>query len=120
MYVTTVQNADSTDFVKDGYRMVVPDDRHLRRYVKILQNEDYVRWTLALLCIHYALCFYCNGIFPAQGIKLSNIRNNFTAIVRHNATFANTMQSLLSYARAFEADYSDYFVNVRILNIVEM
>lgn len=52
--------------------------------------------------------------FPAQAIKQGKIESISMEVVRSEATLAEIMQSLLTYAQAFEEDYGVCFVIARI------
>lgn len=58
-------------------------------------------------------------ISRTQAIKLSKIVNTSTAIVRREATFSDMNQNMLGYVQAFEEYRSLWFVDVRIVYIVE-
>lgn len=51
--------------------------------------------------------------------KLRKIANNSIATVRREEAFSGTLESVLSYARAFEEDYGVIFFNMRMLDISE-
>lgn len=39
-YATDVHKVDGMELLREGYCVVMLDDRHRRRYVEILRNED--------------------------------------------------------------------------------
>lgn len=57
--------------------------------------------------------------FTSYVIKLSEITAISRAIMQRRATFTDTMQRLLSYARAVKEDYGLCFVDVRITDILK-
>lgn len=60
-----------------------------------------------------------NPILLDQASKLSKIANPFTAIVRSKETAIDTMQSMVSYARALDGGCGEYFVILCIMSIEE-
>lgn len=54
----------------------------------------------------------------AHAIKLSKIANILTAILHRLTSYADTIQTLLNYARGFEKDFAVSFVHERFLDIV--
>lgn len=71
--------------------------------------------------MHYASRVDYKAIAPAQAIKLSKIANISTKLLRHYATYTDMIQSLMSFARAFNEDYGIRFDNVRsvVVDILE-
>lgn len=74
---SVVHIVNSTEVVKDGYCMVVLDSRQWRRSVKILKNENKVKWTSAPLRTRFLIFSVCKATCPAQAIKLNKFANSF-------------------------------------------
>lgn len=68
--------------------------------------------------MYYAFLLDGKAILTIQVIKLSNIASTSLAIVRCEATAADTMQSLISSFQAFWEDYGPRFVGLRIMVIL--
>lgn len=52
-------------------------------------------------------------------MELSQTDHNPPVVDRREATFTETMKSMLSYVREFEEIYAVYFVDVCIVHMVE-
>lgn len=84
------------------------------------RTEDGVNWAAEPLHMRYTFRVGVIRMLPAQAIVLNKIPNILTLIIRREASFAGTLQSLLSYALAIAKSYGILFVDVRILDIVEI
>lgn len=91
-----MHTVDGMRVLKESYCMVMLNDRHRRHFVEMLRNTDRMKSTLAPLRTRYMFRVDCKAISLAQAIKMSYITNISTSIVRRDATFTDTMQSLLS------------------------
>lgn len=80
-HATAMYRDDGMMMLKDGYRIVVLDDRHWRRFVKMLRKKR-MKSVLAPLRIRYASNINGKTILSAQVIKLTNIATISAAIVR--------------------------------------
>lgn len=69
--------------------------------IKTISDENSVKWGAEQLLINYA--FWADGkhVLPDQATTLSKMVIISTAIVQLEAAFTDTMQVLLTYARAF-------------------
>lgn len=67
----------------------------------------------------YSFWIYGKPISPAQAIKLIKIEVIRSTIVRHEATFKETLQSIPNYLQAFEKDYGVGSADVRVNGIIE-
>lgn len=109
-----VHTVDDMKVLKDCYCIVLRDDRHWRRSVKMLRNKDGMEWASALFHLHYVFRFNSKAISSAQAIQLSKIANLSTAIVRHGATLTVKTQGLLSYVQTFIENYDVRFGGLRL------
>lgn len=76
------------------------NEQHCSRSVKLLEKVNDVDWFANPVRMHYVSGLDCKAISPAQAITLKKFENNFTAILRHEATIEDTLQSLLKYMQA--------------------
>lgn len=114
-----VHTVDGIKLLRDGYCMLMKDDSHWRRSVRMLQNEEGVEWVLTSGCMSIAFRVDSKTVLSAQTIKLSKIANIFTANVGRKATSIDTMRSLLSYTQVIEENYIVRFFIEHILDIAE-
>lgn len=115
---TEEQTVDVMQVQKDGYFMVPLNGRQSHRSVKSVQNKNRSDFAPVPLSMRYAICADGKTILLAQAFRLSKIASISTVIVRRKTMFTDTMQILLSYARAVEEDYGVRFINVCMLCIV--
>lgn len=69
--------------------------------------------------MRYALWIDGKYNSPDQAINLTEICNISIWIVQRQTTFTDTIQSQLSYMRAFEKDYGVYLFDLCLTDIVE-
>lgn len=105
--------------LKAVYCTVMLDAGKRHRSVKMVSDVDEVSWAADPLRIHYKFWLDSSAILPSQPINLRKIVNISSAIMRREATFKVTMQSLLSYDWAFEEEYGARFVGVHRIYIVK-
>lgn len=98
--------------------MVTLSGRHQRRSLKLFKNEDYLQWAVKPCFIRYAFRIDGKSIFLAPVTKMSRIAKISTVFVRRKPGFTNTIQSVLSYAQAFEQNFRMSFVDARVLDII--
>lgn len=67
--------------------------------------------------MHHAFRIDEKAMSSGEAMKLRKLTTLSTAIVRQEATFTETMQRPLSYARTFEEVYVSHFVFVCIMDI---
>lgn len=117
-YAFAVENVNGKCLLKDDYQMVTLDGRHRRRSVRVVRDEDSLKWATEPLGVWYAFCIDEKPISLDQAIKLSKIAEVSTFIVSCKTTFTNTIQGVLNSTRAFE-DYGKIFVDLSVLDIVD-
>lgn len=105
--------------LENGYCMVVLDSRHRRFSVKMVTDEDGVELLEETVCMRYAILVDEKPISSSQSLKISKKENISTVVLQRKATFADKIQSLLSYAQAVQQNYVLRFVDGRITSIVE-
>lgn len=69
-------------------------------------------WTGGQLCINFTMCRGGAAILQAEAIKLNNVANTSTAILRKEKKFLGVMNGCVGYARAFSLQYRVSFVDV--------
>lgn len=101
------------------YYTAMLEGRHRSGSVKMSRDGGGFDCAVELLCIRYGLRVDGRPISLAQATKISIIANISILRARLEATFSETMQRLLSYARKVGQDYVVRFVDVGIIDIVE-
>lgn len=91
------------------------DGRHFRCSVEVLRNRGSVEWVVRPLHMRCAFWAHDKSVLPALAIRLNQIVNVSTEIVRHKSTFADMMHSLLSYVLVFEEAYAESLFYMRIM-----
>lgn len=89
-YATAMDDAYARKLLKDGYYIVMLNGYHSHCCVKSFWDEDGVECTSEILHMRY--------IPPAQGVKRSQVANNFTPFMWRKAPFIGMIKSLPSFA----------------------
>lgn len=118
-YDTALHTAEAMNVLKDGYRTEILDGLYRHQYCRIFLTKDGMEWASIPLRMRFAIYIDSKFILLPLAIKLSKVASISEAIVRRKATFLDTMQSLLSSARASNEKYAGRFVDMRLLDIVE-
>lgn len=88
--------------LREGYRMVILIEHHCCRSVELLRDEDNLVLAAEPLRMLYVLWVDNKTISLAQAIKLGTAANIYTTDVRCKSILTRSLQSLLSYRKAFK------------------
>lgn len=94
------------------------DGRHSQHAIRLLQEERGVSWTAK--CIHVQLVMRTDGPKnkAAEDIKLGQMSNFCTAMVRKDPSFVDIMVVLFNYAGVLYQQYRFQFRDGRARNII--
>lgn len=85
----------------------------------MVRDDDSMISVADPLRMYQALPVDGKAISPAQSIKLSETTSVSTANVQREATFTDSMESMLSYTSRFEKNYGEHFVDVRVMDVID-
>lgn len=118
-YATEVHHVDDKKVFEDDCRIIMLYGRHRKFSIVLIRDEDQLEWAAEPLSMRYTFRIDGNSINRAASIKLKKIADISTAILRHETGLTDTINSVLSYAQAFEDDDEVSFVNARVPDIFE-
>lgn len=95
---SAVHNIHDKKLLRHGYCTLIRDERHRRHSVKILSDEEGVSLAVDPSRMHYESNVRRKDTSPGYAIKLGQIKNIPTTILRREAKLTDTMKSMLIYA----------------------
>lgn len=95
-----MHDVDCKKVLRDGHYTVMLNGLHLRCSLKKIRDVNGMAWAADTFHICYVDWSDEKFISPAQAIELSRTTGIYTAIVQSRVTFADVIQSLLTYLRA--------------------
>lgn len=119
IYSSVVHIIHGKKMLKYGHSMVMYNIWRWGRSKQMLKNDDGAGWGADPLGMQIVLRIDGKAFSPTQAISLGIIANKSTTIVRRKAFFTDAAQCMLSYAWAFEVDYSVHLVYVHNLDIID-